>query len=235
MVSPSYSTAPLYPNHPLTQTSPTLPPSRASYYRSTPCMAMRTQPTMSLGFSARVTEAMTLSPLSFRKRYGSSYETPSSSLHHKPAIHLTLPYEIGIGGLTEHPINRHCGLRVMSNAEATAQRVRLRGRTLDCTITRSFTSDNPLATIVVDEEEFLECFSLREPGTAQEQASYHFGAYATSFSHNLRPGRPTDIQISQCGPACKLGSREIHELRIQQYGADQTKERKMRERVAILE
>ncbi|GJY61874.1 hypothetical protein Tco_0462531 [Tanacetum coccineum] len=42
-------------------------------------MAMRTQPTLSLGFSARVTEAMTLSPLSFRKRYKSSYETPYSS------------------------------------------------------------------------------------------------------------------------------------------------------------
>ncbi|GJY97896.1 hypothetical protein Tco_0514806 [Tanacetum coccineum] len=74
IVSPSYSTAPLYPNHPLTQTSPTLTPSRASYYRSTPRMAMRTQPTMSLGFSARVTEAMTLSPLSFRKRYRGTSE-----------------------------------------------------------------------------------------------------------------------------------------------------------------
>ncbi|GKB44105.1 hypothetical protein Tco_0889047 [Tanacetum coccineum] len=42
-------------------------------------MAMRTQPTMSPGLSARVTEAMTLSPLSFRKRYRSFYETPSPS------------------------------------------------------------------------------------------------------------------------------------------------------------
>ncbi|GJX14141.1 hypothetical protein Tco_0205899 [Tanacetum coccineum] len=45
-------------------------------------MAVRTQPVMSPGLSARVTEAMTLSPLSFRKRYRSSYEmqSPSSSL-----------------------------------------------------------------------------------------------------------------------------------------------------------
>ncbi|GKA45626.1 hypothetical protein Tco_0738422, partial [Tanacetum coccineum] len=73
-VSPSYSTAPLYLDHPLTKTSPTFTPSRASYYRSTPHMAMRTQPTLSLIFSSRVTEAMTLSPLSFRKRYRGTSE-----------------------------------------------------------------------------------------------------------------------------------------------------------------
>nr|GEV05490.1 hypothetical protein [Tanacetum cinerariifolium] len=40
-------------------------------------MAMHTQPAMSPGLSAKVTEVMTLSPSSFRKRYRSSYETPS--------------------------------------------------------------------------------------------------------------------------------------------------------------
>ncbi|GJT15395.1 hypothetical protein Tco_0874101 [Tanacetum coccineum] len=40
----------------------------------------RTQLAMSPGLSARVTNAMTLSPSSFRKRHKSSYETPSSSL-----------------------------------------------------------------------------------------------------------------------------------------------------------
>ncbi|GKE84832.1 hypothetical protein Tco_1558574 [Tanacetum coccineum] len=43
-------------------------------------MAVRTQPAISPGLPARVTEAMTLSHSSFRKRYKSSYETPSSSL-----------------------------------------------------------------------------------------------------------------------------------------------------------
>ncbi|GKA87846.1 hypothetical protein Tco_0809610 [Tanacetum coccineum] len=52
-------------------------------------MAVRTQPTLSLGYSANLTEAMTLSPSSFRKRYISSYETPSSSA--SPASSLTLP------------------------------------------------------------------------------------------------------------------------------------------------
>ncbi|GKD72176.1 hypothetical protein Tco_1330458 [Tanacetum coccineum] len=66
--SPSDSTSPLSPDHPLTQTSPTLTPSRAFFYRSTARMAMRTQPTLSLGISARVAEAITLSPSSFRKR-----------------------------------------------------------------------------------------------------------------------------------------------------------------------
>ncbi|GKE72171.1 hypothetical protein Tco_1534212, partial [Tanacetum coccineum] len=72
--SPSDSTSPLSPDHPLTQTSPTLTPSRAFFYRSTACMAVRTQPTLSLGISARVTEAMTLSPSSFRKRYRGTSE-----------------------------------------------------------------------------------------------------------------------------------------------------------------
>nr|GEY09520.1 hypothetical protein [Tanacetum cinerariifolium] len=42
-------------------------------------MAVRTQHTLSPGFSARLTEAMTLSLSSFRKRYRSSYETHTSS------------------------------------------------------------------------------------------------------------------------------------------------------------
>ncbi|GJX53837.1 hypothetical protein Tco_0282206 [Tanacetum coccineum] len=87
--SPSDSTSPLSPDHPLTQTSLTPTPSRASYYRCTARMAVRTQPTLSPGLSARVTEEMTLSPLSFRKRYGSSYETPSTSA--SPASSSTLP------------------------------------------------------------------------------------------------------------------------------------------------
>ncbi|GKF70914.1 hypothetical protein Tco_0203971 [Tanacetum coccineum] len=42
-------------------------------------MAVRTQPTLSSGMSAQIAEAATLSPSSFRKRYRSSYETPSPS------------------------------------------------------------------------------------------------------------------------------------------------------------
>nr|GEX21710.1 hypothetical protein [Tanacetum cinerariifolium] len=48
-------------------------------------MVLHTQLAMSPGLSARVTKAMTLSPLSFYKRYRSSYETPS------PSSSLTLP------------------------------------------------------------------------------------------------------------------------------------------------
>ncbi|GKA17323.1 hypothetical protein Tco_0697160 [Tanacetum coccineum] len=75
----SDSTAPLSPDHPLTRTSPTLTPTRASFYRRTARMTVRAQPVMSPGHSARVIEAMALSDSSFRKRYRSSYETPSSS------------------------------------------------------------------------------------------------------------------------------------------------------------
>ncbi|GKC79870.1 hypothetical protein Tco_1130644 [Tanacetum coccineum] len=76
-------TTPLYLDHPLTQTSHT--PTRVSYYRSTTRMAVRTQPTLSPGMSARIAKAAALSPSSFRKRYRSSYEIPS------PSSSLTLP------------------------------------------------------------------------------------------------------------------------------------------------
>ncbi|GJZ82429.1 hypothetical protein Tco_0647602, partial [Tanacetum coccineum] len=64
-------------------------PSRAFYYRSTARMAVRTQPTLSPGYLAKLSKVMILSPSSFRKRYISSYETPSSSA--SPALSLTLP------------------------------------------------------------------------------------------------------------------------------------------------
>ncbi|GJS78406.1 hypothetical protein Tco_0728287 [Tanacetum coccineum] len=76
----SDSTAPLSPDHPLTQTSPTPTPTRVLFHRRTTCMTVRAQPAMSPGLSARVTKAMILSDLAFRKRYRSSYKTPSPSL-----------------------------------------------------------------------------------------------------------------------------------------------------------
>ncbi|GJY66735.1 hypothetical protein Tco_0468973 [Tanacetum coccineum] len=74
----SDSTAPLSPNYPLTHTSPTPTPTRASFHRRTASMTVRAQPVMSPGHSARVTEAMALSDSAFRKRYRSSYESSSS-------------------------------------------------------------------------------------------------------------------------------------------------------------
>ncbi|GJT12198.1 hypothetical protein Tco_0859240 [Tanacetum coccineum] len=65
--SPSDYTSPLSPDHQLTQTSPTPIPSRAFYYRSTACMVVRTQPILSPGIFARVTEAASLSLSSFRR------------------------------------------------------------------------------------------------------------------------------------------------------------------------
>ncbi|GJW34696.1 hypothetical protein Tco_0057616 [Tanacetum coccineum] len=64
----SNSTTSLSPNHPLTQVSPTPTPTRASFYRRTARMTMRTQPTLSPGMLARILEATTLSPSSFHKR-----------------------------------------------------------------------------------------------------------------------------------------------------------------------
>ncbi|GJU19757.1 hypothetical protein Tco_1153099 [Tanacetum coccineum] len=85
----SDSTTPLFPNHPLTQIAPTPMLSRPLYYHRTTHIAVRTQPTLSPGFSARLTDAMTLSPSYFHKRYRSSYETLSSSA--SPAPSSTLP------------------------------------------------------------------------------------------------------------------------------------------------
>ncbi|GJZ84860.1 reverse transcriptase domain-containing protein [Tanacetum coccineum] len=83
----------LSPDHPLAQTSPAL--SRASYYRSTARMSVHTQSTLSPGMSARIAEAEFLSPSSFRKRYRSSYETPS------PSSYLTLPIRKRYQGTSE--------------------------------------------------------------------------------------------------------------------------------------
>ncbi|GKC19883.1 hypothetical protein Tco_1022033 [Tanacetum coccineum] len=97
--APSDSTTLLSPDHPLTQTTPTPTLSRPLYYHRTARMAMRTQPTLSPGFSARLIEAMTLSPSSFRKRYRSSYETPSSPA--SPVPSPTLPIQNKYQGTSE--------------------------------------------------------------------------------------------------------------------------------------
>nr|GEV70011.1 hypothetical protein [Tanacetum cinerariifolium] len=75
----SDSTAPLSPDHSLTQISPTPTPTRAPFHHRTAIMTVRIQPAMSPGHLARVAKAMALSDLVFRKRYISSYETPSPS------------------------------------------------------------------------------------------------------------------------------------------------------------
>nr|GEW54232.1 ribonuclease H-like domain-containing protein [Tanacetum cinerariifolium] len=93
------STPPSPQRPPLTQTSPTPTPPRTFYYRSTARMAVRTQPTLSPDYSAKLTEAMTLSRPSFCKRRRSSYETPSSSL--SSASSPTLPSRKRYRGTSE--------------------------------------------------------------------------------------------------------------------------------------
>nr|GEY88224.1 hypothetical protein [Tanacetum cinerariifolium] len=92
--APSDSTTPLSPNYLLAQTSPT--PTQASYYYKTARMVMRTHSTLSPGMSAQTEEASTLSPSLFRKRYRSSYETPS------PSSSLTLPIRKRYQGTSKH-------------------------------------------------------------------------------------------------------------------------------------
>ncbi|GKE58377.1 hypothetical protein Tco_1497562, partial [Tanacetum coccineum] len=75
----SDSTVPLSPDHLLTHVFPTTTPTHASFHCRTTRMTVRAQHVMSPGHSARVTEVMALSNSAFRKRYRSSYETPSPS------------------------------------------------------------------------------------------------------------------------------------------------------------
>ncbi|GKC13928.1 hypothetical protein Tco_1010710, partial [Tanacetum coccineum] len=93
----SDSTTPLSPDHPLTHVSPTPTPTRASFYRRTTCMTVHAQPAMFPGYSARVAKAMALSDSPFRKRYRSSYETPSPS----PSPSSTLPVRKRYRGTSE--------------------------------------------------------------------------------------------------------------------------------------
>ncbi|GJZ90623.1 hypothetical protein Tco_0662550 [Tanacetum coccineum] len=95
----SDSTAPLSPNHPLTRTSPTPTPTRALFHCRMARITVRAQPIMSPGHSARVTEAMALLDSAFRKRYRSSYETPSPSPSPSPS--LTLPVRKRYRGTSE--------------------------------------------------------------------------------------------------------------------------------------
>ncbi|GJS24622.1 hypothetical protein Tco_0453254 [Tanacetum coccineum] len=91
----SYSIASLSHDHPLTHVSPTPTPTRVLFHRRTVRMTVRAQPATSPGHSARVAEAMALSDLAFRKRYRSSYETPS------PSSSLTLPVRKRYRGTSE--------------------------------------------------------------------------------------------------------------------------------------
>nr|GEX61083.1 hypothetical protein [Tanacetum cinerariifolium] len=68
----SDTTAPLSPDHPLTQTTPVLVP----ILRRTP--AMRVPPAMSPGFSTGIIEVVAMSDSTFRKRFRSSYDSSPS-------------------------------------------------------------------------------------------------------------------------------------------------------------
>ncbi|GJT18580.1 hypothetical protein Tco_0877286, partial [Tanacetum coccineum] len=72
----SDSTTPVSPDHPLTHDTLVLVPSLCRTTR----MAVRVQPTMSPGCSARITEVAAMSDVAFCKRFRSPYEnSPSTS------------------------------------------------------------------------------------------------------------------------------------------------------------
>nr|GEU88759.1 hypothetical protein [Tanacetum cinerariifolium] len=91
----SDSTALLSLDQPLTQASPTPTHTRVLFYHRIIRMSVCTHPTLSPGMSSRIAEASALFPYSFRKRYRSSYETPS------PSSSLTLPIRKRYRGTSE--------------------------------------------------------------------------------------------------------------------------------------
>nr|GEV85718.1 hypothetical protein [Tanacetum cinerariifolium] len=155
IASPSDSTSPLSPNHPLTQTSPTHIPSKAFYYPSTARKAMRTQLILSPGIFARVTKAASLSPSSFRKRYRSSYETPSSSP--SPTSSSTLLIRKRYRGTSE-PILDTKTEDDESEAKGAGSESEKSEDEVSLTIPSPVSSlvTTPAATIVVEEDEFIE-------------------------------------------------------------------------------
>nr|GEX14678.1 hypothetical protein [Tanacetum cinerariifolium] len=73
--TPSDSTTPLSPNHPLTHASPTLVP----ILRRSARMVVPISPVMSLGLSTSIAEVAAMFDSAFRKRFRSSYESSPSS------------------------------------------------------------------------------------------------------------------------------------------------------------
>ncbi|GKB85179.1 hypothetical protein Tco_0957451 [Tanacetum coccineum] len=89
------STAPLSPDHPLTQASPTPTPTRVSFDCRIARMAVHTHPTISSSMSALIAEVTALSLSSFHMRHRSSYKTSSSSS--PPALPIRKRYRDGEG------------------------------------------------------------------------------------------------------------------------------------------
>ncbi|GJR80273.1 hypothetical protein Tco_0151058 [Tanacetum coccineum] len=156
--APSDATTPLSPNHPVTQTAPTLTLSRPLYYRKTARMAVHTQPTMSPGLPIRVTEAMTLSPSSFCKRSVPDQqvvdETPTHRIHVR-TIWIdpeddTVYLDIEIDPLSRAPVQTSASPEWSSGSLPVSPA----SMTVPSPIALLVTT--PTSTIAVDEDEFLE-------------------------------------------------------------------------------
>nr|GEY90898.1 hypothetical protein [Tanacetum cinerariifolium] len=112
----SDSIAPLSPDHPLTQTSPTSTPTRVSFHRRiariADCTYRRTyRPTLSSGMSAQIAEADDLSYSLFRKRYRSSYKTTSPSPSSSPTLPIQKRYQ-GTSELVEDTEDKSLDLSI---------------------------------------------------------------------------------------------------------------------------
>ncbi|GKD27642.1 hypothetical protein Tco_1233856 [Tanacetum coccineum] len=128
-------------------------------------MTVRTQPTLSPCISARVTEAMALSPSSFCKRYMSSYETPSSSDSLASSSTLTIwkryrgTSELILDTKTEDDESEAEGAGSGSEeSENKGLGLEVRGGFASLTIPSPVASPvtTPAATIAIDEDKFIE-------------------------------------------------------------------------------
>ncbi|GJZ68337.1 hypothetical protein Tco_0631577, partial [Tanacetum coccineum] len=231
--APSDFTTPLSPDYLLTQTAPTPMLSQSLYYCRTAHMVVRTQPAMSPGLSARVTEAMALSPSLFRKRHIPSYETPSSSSlalsqtllvqkRYRGTSKLVDDTKIEVEELEQQQaalvevttMDRPLGLgygAARRRALKLAEEIAPTSLTVPSPIASPVTT--PAATIAVDEDEFLKV----EGVLALEAWAGH-----------------TNAQRAAMWQAIYEDHRLVHDLLVQN-ATIQRKFQEMRDRVTTLE
>nr|GEZ73694.1 hypothetical protein [Tanacetum cinerariifolium] len=163
----SDSTTPLSPDHPLTQASPTPTPTRVLLHCRIARIAVRTQPTLSSGMSARIAEEAALSSSYFRKRYRGTFElildTNDESSDSDDEGHGLDDKGHGLDDEGHGLEDEGPGLEEEETAPEVSSPIASHATT-------------PPATISVDEDQFLERYRFKSLEREQERATMTFSA-----------------------------------------------------------
>ncbi|GKB06688.1 hypothetical protein Tco_0834921, partial [Tanacetum coccineum] len=177
IASPLGSTSPLSPDHPLTQTSPTSTPLQAFYYHSIARMAVCTQPTLSPNISARVTEAMALSPSLF-------YEITTPRLPVRATWEDLVDVTVYIDIECVMPPVR-APIQTLTSPEWSSGSLPVSPASLIVPSPAASPETTPSTTIAVEEDEFLEVEAQLELHgiLALEVLAVQTDALRTTLSH----------------------------------------------------